>query len=123
MARAVHIPTKRERETYGFDVLGCLCRGLKERKAVVLGELGSLLGRHLALSLEIALVADQHDDDVLVRVASAVLEPALEVVKGLAARDIIHQQSSGSASVVRSRDRAELLLASLFRTPPASQHR
>lgn len=40
------------------------------------------------------LVADQHDDDVIVCVVSQLLQPALDILKGDLLRNIVHQKSS-----------------------------
>jgi hypothetical protein len=50
---------------------------------VLLGEGSALLLAHLPLALQVALVANQHDDDVAVAVLPAVLEPRRKVLEGL----------------------------------------
>jgi len=66
-----------------LDVLSGLGGGLEEEQVVLLGEGSAFLLAHLPLALQVALVADQHDDDVAVAVLSAVLEPRRKVLEGL----------------------------------------
>ena len=54
--------------------------------------------------LQIALVPDEHDDDVRVRVVAQLLQPALHVLVRAALRDVVHKQrADGSAVVARGR--------------------
>lgn len=49
---------------------------------------------------QIALVSDQHDDDVRIGVVSELLQPPSDVLIGLVLGDIVNQQGSDCASVV-----------------------
>lgn len=60
---------------------------------------------------EIALVAHQHDEYVLVRVVAQLAQPALHVLVGQVLGDVVHQQRADCAAVVRRGDRAVPLLA------------
>ena len=54
--------------------------------------------------LQIALVADEHDDDVRVRVVAELLEPSGDVHVRAVLRDVVHEQrADGSAVVARGR--------------------
>ena len=59
-----------------------------------------LLGRHCSEMSQIALVSDQHDDDVGVGVVSELLQPPSDVLIGLVLGDIVNQKGSDCASVV-----------------------
>jgi len=72
----------------------------------------TLFSFNISSSLEIALVANEHDDHVTVAVLPGVLQPGGQVVKGVSASDIIHQQSSGCTTVIGAGDGAECLLPS-----------
>ena len=48
-----------------------------------------ILGAHSTLLLEVTLVANQHDDNVLVGMATELIQPTRNVVKALAFGDII----------------------------------
>ena len=52
--------------------------------------------------LQIALVADQHDDNVRVRVVAQLLQPPCYVLVRLMLRDVVHQQRAYRSSVVSS---------------------
>ena len=65
--------------------------------------------------LEVALVADEHDGGVRVAVEARLLEPAREVVEGLAPRDVVHEQRARRVPIVRPRDALEGLLTRLRR--------
>lgn len=73
----------RARGGHLLDVLSGLGGGLEEEQVVLLGEGSALLLAHLPLALQVALVADQHDDNVAVAVLPAVLEPRRKVLEGL----------------------------------------
>ena len=61
--------------------------------------------------LEIALVADEHDDDVRVGVVPELLEPPGDVDVRLVLRDVVHEQRTDRTAVVRRRDRPVAFLA------------
>jgi hypothetical protein len=50
--------------------------------------------------LQIALVADEHDDNVGVCVVAKLLEPSLDVGVRWLLGDVVHQEGSDGASVV-----------------------
>ena len=53
--------------------------------------------------LQIALVADEHDDDVRVRVVAELLQPPRDVdVRGVL-RDVVHEERAHRAAVVPKR--------------------
>ena len=49
---------------------------------------------------QVALVAHQHDDDVVVGMVPQLLEPALHVLVGQVLGDVVHQESPNRAPVV-----------------------
>ena len=59
-----------------------------------------LIRGHGPQVLEIALVADEHDDDVRVRVVAQLLQPALRVLVRAALRDVVHEERADRAAVV-----------------------
>lgn len=110
--------SKKRSAAYVFHVGGGLGRGLQEDEPVLLGKLLALLEAHGSAVLQIALVADQHDDHVRVGVLTRLFQPPREVVERLAPCDVVHQQRAGRAAVVRARDGAERLLAGLHGSVP-----
>lgn len=59
-----------------------------------------LLSWHCSKMSQIALVSDQHDDDVRVGMVSELLQPPSDVLISLVLGDIVNQQGSDCASVV-----------------------
>lgn len=53
---------------------------------------------------QIALVSDQHDDDVGIRVVPQLLQPPVDILVGLMFADVVHEQSPDRTTVVRRRD-------------------
>lgn len=63
-----------------------------------------LLG-HLALGLQVALVADQQEDDgVRLDVALGLLQPGVDVLEGAAVCDVKEQEATHRVTVVSSGD-------------------
>ena len=54
--------------------------------------------------LQVALVADQHDDDVRVRMIAQLLQPPRDVDVGLVLRDVIDKERTDRTTVVRGGD-------------------
>ena len=65
---------------------------------------------HLALALQVALVAYHQLVDVLARIPVNLVEPLLHVVEGLTIRDVVHNNDAVRSAVVAGRDRPEALL-------------
>lgn len=63
-------------------------------------EMFCLFRRHCAQMSQIALVSDQHDDNIGVRVVAQLLEPSRHVGERLLLGDIVHEKCSHRASVV-----------------------
>lgn len=72
--------------------------------------LGLVCG-HCAQVSQIALVSDQHDDDVGVSVVPQLLQPSRDVLVGLVLADVVDEEGTDSATVVGRRDGAISLLA------------
>jgi hypothetical protein len=60
---------------------------------------------------QIALVSDQHDDDVGVGVVPQLFQPPVDVIVGLVLADIVHEKSPDSTAVVGRRNRTVPLLS------------
>lgn len=99
-------------EEAGLVVELDLGRGLEEGTAEALGQLGALGVLDLAVLLQIALVADQHDRD-LVGVLGTVdlVEQDGDLVEGGAAGDVVDQQEALAVAHPLVLHGAELLLA------------
>jgi len=93
-----------------FDVGGVLGGGLQEWDAALVRKRLGLLKVHLALGLQVALVAYQQLVDILARVAVNLVEPLLDVVERLPVGDVINNDNAVRAAVVAGGDRAEALL-------------
>jgi len=61
---------------------------------------------------QIALVSNQHDHDIAIRMVSQLLQPPRHVLVCLVLADVVDEESADCASVVRGRDRTVSLLAS-----------
>mmetsp|Transcript_28660 Transcript_28660/g.89105 ORF Transcript_28660/g.89105 Transcript_28660/m.89105 type:complete len:261 (-) Transcript_28660:209-991(-) len=88
------------------DVLNVLAgqrAGLQEQDVLLLGEPARLKEGDLSLLLEVALVADGYDGDVLPSLLPGVLEPRGQVVVRVSRGDVVQDQRSDGASVVRAR--------------------
>lgn len=71
-----------------------------------------LLRRHSPEMPQIALVSDQHDDDVRVSVVAKLLQPPSHILVRLVLADVIDEERPDSAPVVGRCDGAVSLLAS-----------
>ena len=89
-----------------------LGRCLKEDQVVFLGKPLPLFGTDLAPAVQIRFVAYEHHHYVWVSVLSHFLQPSGQVVEGLFAGDVVHQQSTGGSSVVGPRYAFKGFLAS-----------
>ena len=75
---------------------------LKERRSPrQRGRMGTSVRR---THLRVALVADERDGHVRVRVLPRVLEPGREVLERVASRDVVHEQRARGAAVLTPRD-------------------
>lgn len=72
-----------------LDISRLQRRCLEEEEVLLLSKLLGILAAYSALLFKVTLVADQHDDNVLVSMAPKFFQPARYVVKALAFRDII----------------------------------
>lgn len=61
---------------------------------------------------QIALVPNQHNDNVGVGMVPQLLEPSCDVLVGLVLADVVNEESADSTSVVGGSDGAVSLLAS-----------
>lgn len=73
-----------------LHVGGLQRRGLQEEEVFLLCKLLCILSAHGTLLLEVALVSDQHDDNVLVSMPTELFQPTRNVVEALAFGDIIY---------------------------------
>lgn len=80
-------------------------------QTIVPCKLGSLLVADLALLVEIALAADEHDDGVGAGEVACVRQPADEMLERDTAADVVHQQGAHRSAVVAAAHRAEPLLS------------
>lgn len=83
------------------------CRQSGTRTRKLLG----LLGGHCPQMPQIALVSDQHDNDVRVGMVAQLLQPPCDVLVGLVLADVVDKQGSYGAAVVGRCDGAVSLLA------------
>ena len=95
-----------------LDVGGFEGRGLDEGETLLLGKGLGLLGGDSTKMTKIALVSDEHDDDVGISVVAELRQPSLDVLERVLLGDVIHKQSSNSSSVVSAGDGSVSLLAS-----------
>mmetsp|Transcript_41344 Transcript_41344/g.110634 ORF Transcript_41344/g.110634 Transcript_41344/m.110634 type:complete len:140 (-) Transcript_41344:144-563(-) len=61
---------------------------------------------------QIALVADQHNDNVLIRVISQLLQPSIDVLKGNILRNIVDEECPNSTTIICAGNSSVSLLSS-----------
>mmetsp|Transcript_106875 Transcript_106875/g.312437 ORF Transcript_106875/g.312437 Transcript_106875/m.312437 type:complete len:213 (-) Transcript_106875:36-674(-) len=93
----------------GLHILARLRRRLQEEKAVLPRKPCSLLVHDLPL-LQVALVSDEDDHHVRLRVLPCIQKPLCEVLEGGSPTDVIDKQGASGTPVVCPCDRAEGLL-------------
>ena len=93
-----------------LDVGGVEGRSLDEGETMLFGQGSGLLGGHGAQMPQIALVADEHDDNVAVGVIAQLIKPPLDVLVRHGLGDVVDEQSTDGSSVVRARDGSVALL-------------
>lgn len=71
-----------------------------------------LLGGNSSQVSQIALVSDQHDDNIGISVISQLLEPSCDVLVGLVLADIVDEESADGTSIVSGSNGAVSLLSS-----------
>lgn len=84
---------------------------LHEHQSVLFRKLFTFFSANCSPVSEVALVADEHDGHIGVRMLPGILQPARQMVECLSPGDIINEQRPCRASVVRPRDRPERFLA------------
>lgn len=84
-------------------LVGSKAPGNAQAEAVLLTEQFCLFSRHGPEVPQIALVADEHDDDLGVGVVAQFLEPSEDVDVGRVLGDVVHEQGTDSAAVVAVR--------------------
>lgn len=90
----------------------CSARSQRCTPAQPTGKGLGLVGGHGTEVLEIALVAYEHDDNVLVGVVPELLEPAGDILVRRVLGNVVHEQGSHRAAVVCRRDGTVALLTS-----------
>ena len=76
------------------------------------GELFGLLGGHCPQMSQIALIPDEHDDDVRVSMIAELLQPPSDILVRLVLADIVNKERTNGAPVVGRCNGAVSLLAS-----------
>jgi len=102
----------RHREESLFDVLCGFCRSFEEGDSKRVGEFLGLRILYDLLLNEIGLISNQKFVDRLASVSVDLSEPLLHVVEGDFVGDVIDDDDPVSASVIRTGDGTEPLLAS-----------
>lgn len=75
-------------------------RASSQGQAVLLRKEFCLLGRDGAQVPQIALVADEHDDNLGIGVVAEFLEPAEDVDVGRVLRNVVHEEGADCSAVV-----------------------
>ena len=84
---------------------------VKENGGIRTGKGLGLLSRHRTKVPQIALVSNQHDDDVGVGVVPELLEPSCDVLVGLVLADVVDEEGTDRTAVVGRSDGAIALLS------------
>lgn len=71
-----------------------------------------LLRGHCPQMSQIALVSDQHDDDVGIGMIPQLLQPPVDILVGLMFADVVHEESTDRTTVVSRRNGPVTFLAS-----------
>jgi len=95
-----------------FDVCAAFCRSLKEGNAERVCKVLCRFLVHLALVLQVALVADKQLVHVLTRIALDFTQPLLHVREGRGIRDVVHNNDAVRSTIIGRGDCTETLLAS-----------
>lgn len=94
-----------------LDIARIQRRSLNEAQSVLAGELLGLLSGHSPQVPQIALVSNQHDDDVRVGMVAKLFQPARDVLVGLVLGDVVDEEGADRAAVVSAGDSTVALLA------------
>jgi len=94
-----------------LDVEGLLGGGLHELHAEGIGVLLALGLGYLALIFEIALVANEELDDIVIGVLLDLFEPVFDILESLLVGHVIHEDDPMSTLIIARGDRLEALLA------------
>jgi hypothetical protein len=94
-----------------FYVGGGLGGSLEEFNAQGVSKLLTLFGRHDALAGQIGLVANQQFVDILCCISVNFVEPLLDIVERFLVGDIVDNNNSMGATVIRRSDGAETFLS------------
>ncbi|KAI6776987.1 hypothetical protein HG530_000932 [Fusarium avenaceum] len=76
------------------------------------GKRFGFLGGNCSQVSQIALVSNQHDNNVGIGMIPQLLEPSCDVLVGLVLADIVYEEGADSASIVSGSDGAVSLLSS-----------
>lgn len=87
-------------------------RRLDKAERIALGKRLGLFGRHHTQMPQIALVAHQHDDDILVSMVAQLSQPSFHILVRQMLGDVVDEQRTDGAAIVRGRDGTVALLAS-----------
>jgi hypothetical protein len=94
-----------------FDIGRCLGGGFQEFNPERVGKFLALLGSHDTLGGQIGLVADQELIDIFRSVSVNLVQPLLDVVEGFGVSNVVHDNDTVGAAVVRRGNRSEALLS------------
>ncbi|GER48694.1 serine--tRNA ligase, partial [Striga asiatica] len=89
-------------EECGPHVLATQGRGLEEVEPLILGKLDGILCGNCSGVGQVSLVADQHDNDRVVRVGPQLLDPPGHVVERCSFGDVVDNHCPECAPVVRA---------------------
>mmetsp|Transcript_14062 Transcript_14062/g.30540 ORF Transcript_14062/g.30540 Transcript_14062/m.30540 type:complete len:211 (-) Transcript_14062:268-900(-) len=95
-----------------LHILACEGASFEEENVLLLRKPARLEKGDLALLLQVPFVADGNDGNVLPGLLSCILQPRRQIVVGVPRSDIVQDEGSHRAAVVRSRHRSISLLSS-----------
>mmetsp|Transcript_1403 Transcript_1403/g.2447 ORF Transcript_1403/g.2447 Transcript_1403/m.2447 type:complete len:228 (+) Transcript_1403:759-1442(+) len=94
-----------------FDVEGRLGRRFQKHEPVFSCKLLALIFADRSSGIQVGLIPYEHDGDVRVCVLACILEPRRQALEGLPPCDVVHEQRTGGAAIVRPCDGAKGLLS------------
>ena len=95
----------------GVNSGGIEGRRLDEGKAVLASEGSAIPHKYSALVVQIHLIANEHDEAVLLGILLNLLEPHWDMIERVAVGDIVHQKGTDGPAVVRRGDGTIALLS------------
>ena len=107
----VFVDDRRRLQKCFFNIGGGLSGCLHEDQTMLTSEHLSFVGAHLSSRIQVTLISDKHDRHIGVSVLFDLLEPSGQVREGVPPSDVVHEQGTSRAAVIRAGDALERFLS------------